>query len=231
VIGASEPDPSWFNGNEFLSPRAQIQVYRTQYEIRLLEAIEEEVPGYVALAGDAGPAALRAYLTSTPSRHWTLNRVADAFADWLEQHDAPVAHVEMARLDRIVMAGFEAAWGTPLEAARLQQLPALVLQPHVGLLRATHSVHTYRSEVLADKSPPALEVGDFPVVVYRAHIRMRHLVIPAGAFTVLATLRDGGTVLEALERLVAEGMDPGSIGPVIQQWFAMFAEHQLVQVA
>jgi hypothetical protein len=232
IRGAASLDDAWFAGGPVCTPLQQIGIYRRQYELRLYDALVEEIPGLAHLLGDQGEDLLRRYLLEEPSRSWTLNRVADALPGWLQRQGVARHLVEMAHLDRAVQKGFEAAPGAPLDPASLITMPALRLQPHVSLLRLTHNVHEIRSAALLDREPPALRAGDYPIVVFRRGIKMRHWVMPLGAWGILDALADGLSVADALERVFTRGLaSPEELAAEVGTWFQDFAERDLVETS
>lgn len=231
IRGAAPLDGSWFAGGPVLRPADQITVYRDQYRMRLGDAFLEEVPGWCALVDEQEQErVVAAYLAAHPSRTWTLNRVADAFADWLEQQGAPVVQVEMARLDRAVQRGFEAAEGRPLRPEDLATLPPLRLQPHVSLLRLTRDVHRARSAISSGAALPEISEGDFPLVVFRRGLRMRHWELPLGAWALLDGIARGLPVGAAIERAHAEGLvTDEDLSSRLSTWFSDFVTRDLVE--
>lgn len=234
VRGARPVDASWIVGGPVCSPEQQVDIYVSQYRIRLYDALVVEIPGTVGLLGDGEETErlLRHYLEEVPSASWTLNRVADRFAPWLAaQPDVDEAVVEMARLDRAVQRGFDAAAGRRLEPEQLLSFPALELQPHVSLLRLSWNVHDLRSALLTDADIPAQSRGDFPVVVFRVDRRMKHWQMPLGAWLILESLGRGESLDVALSALVERaGFAQDDVEHHIESWFQHIAERQLVQV-
>lgn len=223
VRGAVEPDASWFGGGPILTPRQQVEVYREQFRLRLVDALTEDLPGFVHLAGDRAEGILWDYLRDCPPDSWTLNRAADRFADWLT--GVPEAWVEMARLDLAITQGFEAADGTAIGLGDLSPGARFRLRPPVRLLRPRHAVHRLRSAVVNDRPPPALDEGDFPLVLFRKGLRMRHVELDDGAWRLLAALGSGATLEEAVEA-VADVPDLAlHLGP----WCRRIAELPLLQ--
>ena len=233
VRGARPLDDSWFTGGPALSAMEQIAVYKNQYRLRLYDALVEEVPGLAKLLEGGVQPTLRAYLHDHPSHAWTLNRVADGLVEWLEERQNPAHIVEMAKLDRAVQAGFEAAEGTPIEPAALAGMPALELQPHVTLLRLSWNVHWIRSAVLAGKDDiPELEEGFYPVVVFRRGLKMRHWEMPRGAFEVLWGIDQGLGVEASINAAFEKGVLNAETLPTdIGTWFKDYAERNLVQIS
>lgn len=232
VRGAAPLEASWFTGGPVCTPLEQIGIYADQYDLRLFDALVEEVRGVRHLLPD-GDDLLRRYLRENPSRSFTLNRIADALPEWLDrQPGVEKSVVEMAHLDRAVQKGFEAAEGEPLDPASLVSLPVLRLQPHVSLLRLGRNVHEIRSAVLSDRDPPALRSGDFPLIVFRRLNKMRHWVAPLPLWGILAAIDRGSTVPEAIDDVFGRGwIDLETLQAEIGGWFSDLAERQLVSVA
>ena len=230
IRGAQPVAGDWFSGGPGLSPSDQIEVYREQFRLRLVDAVVEELPGLCHLLGEAREELLWAYLQDHPPHTWTLNRVADAMPSWLDARGAPGAQVQMATLDLLVSAGFEAAAPRPLEPASLLGAPCLRRTPPTGLLRLRWSVHHTRSAVVSGSAPPPLEPGEWHLVVFRRGLRMRHLEIEAPLWRILAAL-DGSS---PLDQVLAEGLGGGDLpvdlGGALQRWFRQLAELELVEV-
>lgn len=233
IRGAAPLSGELYAGSATLTAEEQIAIYAEQFRLRLWDAFAEEVPGYLALAGDAGESAVWAFLDRHPPSHWSLGRVADGFADWLASSGAPAAQVEMARLDHAVMSGFLAAAGTTPRPEQLAEALTgalhLRLQPHVHLLVFTTSVQRTRSVWSERGEPPGVVPGDFRVAVYRVDRAMRHVELEAGAYAALVALRDGGSIDEAVMAAVAA--DPTNAPTRLSAWFASFVERGLVEVA
>lgn len=226
VRGAAEPEPAWFTGGPALSPLQQIGVYRQQYRLRIYDALVEEVPGLVHLLGEEAEAVLWRYLDAHPPHAWTLNRVADRLPGFLagEGDGSPgaCARADMARLDVGVAAVFEAAAGVPLAPERLAGVPLLRLAPHVCLLRFGSDVHHLRSALLEGRAGeggalPALQAGDWPVVLFRRGIRVRHADVAPELFDLLTRISAGEGLGAALEAVVMA--DPERLVPLIPGWF------------
>lgn len=230
IRGAAPLAGDWFSGGPGLSPADQIAVYREQFRLRLMDAVVEELPGLCCLLGEARDALLWAYLQDHPPHAWTLNRVADAMPSWLQARGAPDAQVQMAALDLLVSAGFEAAAPRPLEPASLLGAPCLRRTPPTGLLRLTWSVHQVRSAVVGGGAPAALEAGEWHLVVFRRGLRMRHLEIEAPLWRILAALDGTRPLDQALGEGLQGGDLPADLGGALQRWFRQLAELELVEV-
>ncbi len=231
--GSEPPDASLFAGGKWHDALGQIGVYQEQYWLRLIGAVKTEVRGWAKLHGDdaAVQATIRAYLSDCPSESWTLDDIALRFVGWLESRDAPLAEIEMARLDRAVNLGFSAAAGVDPEPAELASMPALRLQPHVQLLRQQYNVHSIRSAVLSETEAPELVQGDYGVVVFRRNRKMRHYDLGGTAFRILECVRDGKTVPQALEVVFSEGVSADELQRGLGGWFKLYAERSWVEIA
>jgi hypothetical protein len=231
IRGAEDLSPAWFTGGPVLSPLEQISVYRRQWNLRIYDAIIEEIPGLHRLLGDDADEVIRAYMLDCPPSSWTLNRIADRLPEWLEGRGAPTVQREMVSLDLAVQAGFDAACGTTIQPEELASMPPLRLQPHVTLLRFTHNVHWIRSRGTRDQEVPEIEAGDYPVVVFRRGIKMRHWEMSLGAWGILAGIDSGLGVEGAIEQAFDSGwLDPENLAANIQQWFVDYAERNLLEV-
>ncbi|MEZ4316856.1 MAG: DNA-binding domain-containing protein [Myxococcota bacterium] len=234
MISGQEPlDDAMFAGGPALTPLQQIGVYRRQYQLRMYDALADEVLGLKHLLGDDARKVLWAFLDAHPSRSWTLNRIADGFVDWLEEQSAPVEQIEMAKVDRGVQRGFEARNGTPITPEALAGLPRLRLQPAVSLLKLTTNVHLIRGAALQKAEIPPLKHGlDVHLVLFRKDHKMRHWELNPPAWVVLEGLSEGLELMEAITAVVERGMvAPDALATEVQGWFKDFAQHQLVEVA
>ncbi len=231
IRGAAPPDAAWFTGGPVCTPDEQLGIYLKQYRLRLYDAVVEEVPGLSWLLGDEREAVLRGYLADHPSRSWTLNRVADGLADWLAASPfATSARVDMARLDRAIQAGFEAADAPPLAAEALFTLPPLRLRPAVHLLRLQTNVHEVRAAVLTGADPPELAPADVWLVVYRRGVAMRTLALDPGAWTVLDAIDRGRSTRDAIDDAAAI-VDAPDLLAKLPAWFRDFVALELVCLA
>jgi hypothetical protein len=111
----------------------------------------------------------------------------------------------------------------------LVRLPKLRLQPHVHLLRTTHNVHEVRSALLTREDVPELRPGDFPLVLYRKGLDMRHWVTPLALWGILDAIGRGETVPAAIDSVFTKGWTTADeLGAEIGTWFREIAERRLV---
>lgn len=231
VSSADPADATLFAGGPVLSPLAQIGIYREQYHLRLVEAVQEDLLGLTKWVGESTVHEwVVGYLAKHPSRSWTLNRASLRFADWLaDQPGVSVAQVEMARVDRAVQMGFEAGAGRPLSLADLASVPVLALAPHVTLLQQSTNVHAVRSALLADQSAPELVEAPLFLVLYRQNRGMRHWIMDEAPWRVLEGLAAGTALMESVQAVVDGGLvAPEALEGAVATWFRDFAEDGLL---
>ena len=233
IRGAEELSGEWFTGGPALTPLEQISVYRRQWNLRIYDAIVDEIPGLARLLGDDADEVLRAYMLDHPPTSWTLNRVADHLPAWMQDRGAPLVQRDMLALDMAVQAGFDAAPGHTLRPEDLASMPPLRLQPHVTMLRLSHNVHWVRSQATkaGDESVPEVEAGDYPIVVFRRGTKMRHWQMDLGAWGILKGIDDGLGVEAAIEQAFDNGwLSADNLAANIQKWFVDYAERNLLEV-
>ena len=98
-----------------------LAVYRDGYVLRLVEALGNDFPGLLAVAGPDDFAGLaRAYIAATPSRHRSIRWYGAGLADFLA---GTPAWAEMARFEWALGLAFDGPDATPVEAAALVALP------------------------------------------------------------------------------------------------------------
>jgi hypothetical protein len=224
IAGRAPADPRWFTGGPILSPAQQIGIYQEQYQLRMYDALVEDLPGFMRLLGDDAPPLLRAFLRDHPSQTWTLDRVTHALPRWLEAHGHPAAHVDMAALDVAVAISFQAADGVPLDPAAIHPELRLRLSPHVRLLHLRSNVAWIRAAVGGDAAP-ALQAGDRPTIVFRRGLHVRHAEIEAGWWALLRRIGGGCGLIDAIAAVGGEDQ------PAIGGWMREMVELGWVEVA
>ncbi|HYO96573.1 MAG TPA: DNA-binding domain-containing protein [Polyangiaceae bacterium] len=222
-------------GNDWLSPVEQLEIYRQQYWLRHTTALVEDfaalgevigqtawerlVEDYLAAHSPTGfslrdlGAHLPAYVAE--KAHWLPQQrlAADvARLEWayIEVFDAAVAPA----LDSNALASLSQA---QLERAHLQLSPALRLlqldYPIVALVKRLRSPH--------DSPVPTPEVDPTELVVYRSGLQIHNEVLPRPAFLLLEALAADASLEEACEAACAPG--PEAIQLVLENlagWLA-----------
>ena len=107
--------------------RTLAAVYRNGYALRLVEALENDFPGLVAVAGrETFDELARAYIVVHPSRHASLRwfgcELATFLASTAPWRDQPVL-AEMAGFEWALGAAWDAPDAQPVQAAALFDIP------------------------------------------------------------------------------------------------------------
>lgn len=105
-----------------------LDVYRHGYALRLIEVLEADYPGLMAMAGAADFDHLaRAYIAAHPSHHpsvrWFGRHLARFMASTAPYDGSPAA-IEMARFEWALGEAFDAPDAAPITAEALLALPA-----------------------------------------------------------------------------------------------------------
>ncbi len=174
IRGAAPLSGAWFAPGPWLDPEAQIGVYRQQFQMRMSDALDGELPGLRALMGEALDPLYEAFLLAHPPDSWSLDHLARPFADWLEAQGADRCHVDMARLDAAVMRAFTAEDPRPLEVSQLHPALRLELSPSTVLLELGFSVHLARASIVQGQIQLAPVERACAIAVYRQGLEVRH---------------------------------------------------------
>ena len=102
-------------------------VYRDGYALRLIEALTNDYPGLMAMAGPADfDRMARAYIAAHPSRHPSIRWYGRGLADFLATtapYSSTPAAAEMARFEWALGEAFDSPDGLPVTAEALIALP------------------------------------------------------------------------------------------------------------
>lgn len=111
-----------------LSAHQRLEIYRTAYWVRQVQALRELFPAVVAATGDARFAQLASrFVAEQPSTHWALERIGPPFVDWLREKSGfgGVAALDWARFAVFVAPDVELV---DREALRARPLDAWVVR-------------------------------------------------------------------------------------------------------
>lgn len=238
-----------------LTAAERIGVYANAYYARLLECLGESFP---VLRRTIGEEAFNDfafdYLQNYPSRSYTLGKLGDRFAEFLEEtrpdrDDAgnvtevgfPDLLIDLVRLERTIEEvfdgpGFERE--RALEPGDLADVPPerfadcrLVPVVCLRLLRFTHSVNPYYTEARRsddDAAIPLPEPTPERAAITRRDYIVRRLVLDETQYTLLDALCRGETIGAALAQASAafDGDDP-TLASNVRQWFGQWAAQRL----
>ena len=241
--------------NDRLSSLERLEIYSRSYWFRILSSLNEDFVGLRAVVGDEKFDALaQAYLTENPSRSFTLRNLGARLESWLRAnpqytHPHEQLALDMVRLEWADAESFDALEEPALaldDISRLGDDPKLRLQPHVLLLdlhfpvdhlllqirdeeenesdEASNTFSEQRSRSRLKKVRKSKPKPTY-VVVHRVDYMVYFKRVTPEAFRLLTSIRDGGTISEAIDAAfnpstVAEA----KIMELVQSWFRDWAE-------
>ena len=183
-----------------LDGKARLELYADMYWLRLRDTLRELFPATVTLVGVEHFDGLVAdFLKGHGSTHFSLDRVAEAFAGSLEGPVAALAALEHARTEAFVapdaeVVAFEALQRVPPDAwAGL----SLVAHPSVRLLELAADP----TVTLRDGSPPAETACT--VMVWRNGLEAFHARVSTEEFEAARALMRGAGLPEVMEPFAA----------------------------
>jgi len=249
----SEIADSYVKPNPMLTSFERLEIYNKQYWFRVIGAVAEDYPALNAVLGSKRfDSMVLAYLKENPSTSFTLRNIGAKLPEWLAAHPAVAGArhglaVDVARLEWAYVDAYDSARRKPFsedDFANLNGDTRLRLQPHIQLLDLSYPVDEL---VLAvRKEAPEIEVASNAVsevrqnkraalprmrkspiwlAVHRYDDSVYYRRVDHEAFLLLRSLRDGGSIAEALEAAF-EGsrLSPEEQAGKIQEYFAHAAE-------
>jgi hypothetical protein len=228
-----------------LTAEERLGVYANAYYARLLECLRESFP---VLCGALGKELFDEfafdYLQRYPSTSYTLNRLGDRFADFLEETrpekgnaevDWPDFLIDLARLEWTIEQVFD---GPGVEGKRLlaaEDLRGMDAGAFAGarlqtvvclrLMEFKYPVNDYytaaRRGKEGDEAPEQPAPGRQYVALTRRDYVVRRMVVSGAQYALLAALQRGETVGEAIAAAaeVWEGEEE-AFAAAISEWFA-----------
>ncbi len=198
----------------------RLEIYNQQYWYRLLDCFEEDFTGLAAILGRRKFNKLaNSYLTSCPSRSYSLRDLGCALVPFLERNLELVAPYEVLALD---MAKFEWAQVVAfderalphLSEDQLKQADSLVmrLQPYITLLDLDYALDDYsialqkshapRGEASSQRKSSEQKVKKVPrpslspttLAVHRFENQLYYKRLDPRAFVLLSSLGSGKTL-------------------------------------
>ena len=238
---------------EFIKPNSRLtsferlEIYNRQYWFRVLDSLAEDFPGLRAVVGQKQfDRMTRKYLTECPSQSFTLRNLGSRLPIWLDEHEEfAESHgdlaLDMARLEWAHIEAFDSAERQPLTSTQIAGLDGdtkLSLQPHIRLLKLHYAV----DDILLALKDSTQDVAALNrrlrtkwlmqfggpekifLAVHRAEFSVHYKRLEPGEFAVLAALRRGFAIGDAIESALGQiGEGENSAGEVqskVQQWFA-----------
>jgi len=232
--------------NDCMSSIERLEIYAQQYWFRLLDCLYDDYPALRVLLGERRFHRLcRDYLTTHPSTSWTLRNLGSHLPQFMTDPKArDVARVEWAQT-----LAFDEAFKVPLPVhVLLGADPAtlrLGLQPCVILVQIDFAVDhfitaikkadadvrgsasqavTQRLARMAPRGRPLLRREQVHLAVHRHDNRLYFKRLAPEAFQLLAALRDGLTLSEALDLALLHAAPDVDWPAQIRGWFAEFTQ-------
>jgi hypothetical protein len=192
-----------------LSPMERVDIYRSMYLSRMVEALEIDYPGLAQYLGVEGFYNLVArFVDAYPSRSYTLNRLGDRLPDFI----ATLSDVkrkdflhDLARLESASNVAFDAEETPPLTAGAIAAVPQEAwenarMKPIAALhlLEFQYPVSEYLGSVLDEAPPPNTKRKRTWVAAYRKDYGLRRLDLTLPEYELLCDLVNQKTVGEAI---------------------------------
>jgi hypothetical protein len=218
--------------------RRGLEVYRTAWRARLIEALRSNYPVLHRVLGDAAFDMLADdYLRAHPSQKRSIRWFGDALPGYLRAHIDAMAHpavADLAQMEWAICLAFDAADHTPLRIERLAGVAPeawsglrFALQPGFALLDLAWSVAPVWRE-LSEAADPDHQVAppeplDNTVLVWRQDLSPRwRSVSPLEAelLRAIAAGEDFGQLCARAVTAVGEADAAATVVGHLQQWVA-----------
>lgn len=236
--------------NDRLNSLERIEIYNRQYWYRLLESIQEDFPGLLALLGEkAFHRLFVAYMAAHPSRSYTLRDLGESLPQFIREHseftpDCAALSAELASLEWAQIVAFDNESRPAVTTADLQTDPSqltLDLQPYITLLSLNYplddflaSLHHEQTEhggasnaVMPSRLSGKKRIhipapSPVSLVVHRHRFRVYRKRVHPCAMEVLANLQKGRTLADSLETAFSGPAAPseGDASTFISEWFS-----------
>ena len=185
----------------------QLAVYAEGYLLRLSGVLKGAYPALRTLLGDRAFGQLaQGYIDEHPSREFNIDRYPIAFAGYVSSRTGDAFTQDLARLESAVHDVYQRPETPALddEWASVQSPQALAqtrfsLRIASVLLEFSTPVNAYLSAFRKGERPPVPGPGKSGLLVLRHRHRVQRLELSEAEHTLLALLRDGMTLRDALE--------------------------------
>lgn len=249
----AEVASSFIAPNSQLSAFERLEIYNRQYWYRVLSALSEDFPALRSVVGSAAFEALSiAYLTTHPSRSFSLRNLGSKLPEWLAGNPAFARRrhklaVDVARIEWAFVESFDNADHDPLTLEQISTLDAssrLALQPHVQLIALDYpaddlvlALHDREKRQASEAGVKHEEPSTEPAVLPKLRRRLTWLAshrvdfsvyyrrLQREEFLTLSAIRQGLPLVSAIEAGFAGARMPESRRPKrIMEWFQNWAE-------
>jgi hypothetical protein len=223
---ATAPIGDWILPSSQQSAAERLAVYSNAYFARLLDVLGELFPCLRFAIGDELFSQFAVdYLQQHPPGSYTLHRLADHFADFLEatrpaDDEAAGFVVDLARLEHAIDVVFDDAGpeGAPLAEDPPAGDRPLPLVPGFRLLAFRFPVSSFFSAWKAGRSPQWPAPNEQFVALYRRDYIVRRHELTRSQFELLTYLAAGCTLDDSLASALKQGD-----ATEVQQWFTAWS--------
>jgi hypothetical protein len=244
---------SFISPNSRLTAFERLEIYNRQYWFRVLGALAEDFRALRSVVGGRAFEALSiAYLTTHPSRSFTLRNLGSKLPEWLAANPTYAGRrhrlaLDVVRIEWAFVEAFDSADRTPLTLDQIATLDAgskLSLQPHLQLIaldyEADDLVLALHDRQKRETSEAGLKHDDGPadpamlpklrrkptwVAAHRVDLSVYYRRLKREEFLTLAALRQGLPLAEALAAGFCDSRTPEARRPQqVREWFANWAE-------
>jgi hypothetical protein len=238
--------------NDRLTAFERLEIYNRQYWFRMQGGISEDFQALRAVLGVTRFDVLRdAYIHAHPSRSFTMRNLGSKLPEWLAANPQYAGRridlaLDVARVEWACIEAFDNAEFAPMtleDAAQLSGESRLALQPHVQLLALNYPSDDLVLEMHQEQKRESTEAGARPeteheepvpirlrkqptwLAIHRVDYSLYYKRLSQPEYQTLCSLRDGGTLAEALEAGFTNSKSSATSQlKRVQQWFANWAQ-------
>jgi hypothetical protein len=218
-------------GDKRLDAIARVGIYADGYFYRLLDALKEDFPAVLAVAGsDQFHNLITGYLLEYPPAEPSLlyaGKYLPAYISDSHSFERWPFLADLARLERGLIESFHAAEATALSRAGMQAIspeewPDLRwrLHPCVRLVRVSWRVDEVAKAVMQNLAPPAPSAEDVTIVVWRMD-QVNYRVAEAAeaiALNMIETGADFASICAAIAEADGDEEAPHLINRLLARW-------------
>jgi hypothetical protein len=236
--GAALVTPRLIAGNARLTPTEQLEIYREQFWLRHVDALEDDFATIVHLLGHDGFHALaERYLDAHPPLAFSLRDLGADVATFVataSPYAADPLIADCARIEWAFVEAFDAADANPVSAEAIAAiaedawpLARLTFHPALQLVALAHPAHDYRAAIKRGEDPiPRPAATPVHVAVYRGPETLQYVEVEPLAFDLLERLVRGERLGDACEQVaasVADGKGEELLEAKVGGWFQFWA--------
>jgi hypothetical protein len=218
----------------------RLEVYGNAYFSRLLECMREQYPALVqALSTDVFDQFALDYLHACPPQSYTLNKLADRFANYLLETRPAREHenepdwadfvIDLARMEEAIDGVFDGPGlerETPLSGEALQAIAPdrwpecrLIPSPALRLLEFQFPINDYFTAYRAGEEPEIPAPEATYLALHRRDYIVRRFALTAPQHALLSELLAGENVNQAIAAAAELAEDWEQLASDLRKWF------------